>query len=311
MRLGDRELPLSQYVALDPERVCRRSLPLLLKILDPLPEPIRGDLYLETHDTKHEVYVVTRVDPEAWPDGRGGVRLGVDQALRGTAASDSQFRDSFLAAVCAYERVRRAIDDATAGAEEHASEPELRAAMNRFTSIRRLAVGDVVQVAPGLPHALQHGVRVFEFQTPTYERNIISFAQRVVSQPHWDSEYAITRATLDAAPEPAIEPVQTLPQARVERIAAFSDFEVQRLTVSGHGQIALDWYPDTTPYSMVAACSGEWRLDALTLGAECAAFIPACATTCTLVNQTAETQTALLALPLPHTAGNIDAVDAS
>ena len=62
-------LLLSDYLSLAPKRLVRRAAPLLLKILDPAPEPVTGNLYVETHNTKHEVYVVTEVDRGAWPGG--------------------------------------------------------------------------------------------------------------------------------------------------------------------------------------------------------------------------------------------------
>ena len=74
--------------------------------------------------------------------------------------------------------------------------------MESFTRLLDLRVGDVVRVEPYYPHSLQHGVRVVELQTPTYERFIISFAQQVVTQDHWDSEHAIAHMSLDPAPEP-------------------------------------------------------------------------------------------------------------
>ena len=40
----------------------------LLKILDPVAQEVVGDLYFELHEEKREVYVVTHIDPEAWPD---------------------------------------------------------------------------------------------------------------------------------------------------------------------------------------------------------------------------------------------------
>jgi hypothetical protein len=41
--------------------------PLLLKALEPLPQEVLGDLYLEVHQEKWEVYVVLDVNREAWP----------------------------------------------------------------------------------------------------------------------------------------------------------------------------------------------------------------------------------------------------
>ena len=75
-------LPLSHYLALAPERLCRRQPLVLLKVLDPRSEPGLGELYLEVHEQKREVYVVTHIDPNAWPDGRGNIRYGINQTFR-------------------------------------------------------------------------------------------------------------------------------------------------------------------------------------------------------------------------------------
>ena len=61
------ELRLSAYL----EAAGIAAPVILLKVLDPHPEPVRGDLYFEVHEHKREVYVVTAVDRNAWP-GRPG-----------------------------------------------------------------------------------------------------------------------------------------------------------------------------------------------------------------------------------------------
>ena len=81
--------------------------PVLLKILDPSAEPVTGDLYFELHDEKREVYVVTHVDSEAWPDGVGAIRYGFDPARVAAAGGPAAFRAAYLAAVQDYERIRR------------------------------------------------------------------------------------------------------------------------------------------------------------------------------------------------------------
>ena len=50
---------------------------ILLKTLNPVPDEVIGDLYLEMHEEKWEVYVVTALDPEAWPSGKGMIRAGL------------------------------------------------------------------------------------------------------------------------------------------------------------------------------------------------------------------------------------------
>jgi hypothetical protein len=258
-------LPLSAYLALAPDHLVRRRPMVLLKILDPYPEPERGDLYFEVHREKREVYVVTAIDRSAWPNGVGGIRFGMDQALRAHYGNDATFRAQYLQAVERYAGIRRRID---AGEPvPPADEATARGAMERFTSMRPLRVGDVVAVPPWLPHSLQHGVRVVEFQTPTYERLILSFGQRVLTQAHWDTAAAVPHMTIDTPPEPALEPIAD----GVERIAAFDQFSVWRVALAGGGRFAL---PGHAPYALCMTVEGRIRLASLELAAEHAALVP-------------------------------------
>ena len=319
---GTSRLPLSSYLALAPQRLVGRLTPMLLKILDPHPTPETGALYFETHNKKREVYVVTHINPVAWPEGIGAIRLGMNQQLRATYNNDEQFRAAYLEAVQRYEQVRRSIDHPSTTNDDpklHNEEQARRADMEAFTAQHSLEVGDVVQVAPHTPHSLQHGVRVFEFQTPTYERNIISFNQQVLTQDHWDSSYAITNMTLD---EPVVAPPETLHKTstqQVERIVDFDEFSVQRLTLAGSarsevptasapGEFLLD---DTNNYQMIAIISGKLRVHtqagSLELSAnstQSAALIPACALDAKIVPLSAKTQL-LLARPKPDVPAKI------
>ena len=83
-------------------------------------------------------------------------------------------------------------------------EQTLRQTMDGFTALHPLAVGDVIVIPQRLPHALQHGVRTIEFQTPVYERQIVSFAQKVLTQNHWDTAAAMQITQLDPYVAPRI-----------------------------------------------------------------------------------------------------------
>ena len=195
--------------------------PLLLKILDRLPEENVGDLYFELHKKKVEVYVVTHVDNDAWPNSIGRIRYGFDQSMLAQYESQSDFLADYRQAVSDYEEIRRAIDSGEPGLDNE--EATLRHAMYRFTALKAVREGDVITVKPFVPHSLQHGVRVVEFQTPHYERYIISFGQKVVTQEHWDTEEALELAKLD--PEPFS------PGGASNTIAEFDEFTVQRIKV--------------------------------------------------------------------------------
>ncbi len=255
------ELPLSAYL----DAVGLGSPVILLKVLDPYPQPVRGDLYFEVHEQKREVYVVTAVDSDAWPDGQGWIRLGMNQQARRRFANDEAFRAAYLGAVRDYRSLRRRIDSGEQVPAEQ--EARARAAMDAFTSLRRLGVGDVVTIPTWTPHALQHGVRVAEFQTAAYERYIISFAQKVLTQAGWDSDRAIAQLSLD----PPRPPVFRTLAPGVERIASFEDFGVWRMAVEPGRAAAL---PRQVPYALCLALNGNMAVGPLGLGPEEACLVP-------------------------------------
>jgi hypothetical protein len=234
--------------------------PVLLKALEPHPGESAGDLYLEVHREKWEVYVVLDVDRTAWPDGVGRLRAGLDSALleryraRHGAAWEQAVGEDLLAAIRAYEPVRRRIDallddalrarglDPAAGvpaalfdvvasalpAPLRQEERTLRLAVEAFLGNVPMGPGDVACLAPGVLHSLQHGVKVIEFQTPTYERLIAMFTQKVLTQPHWDTGEAIARMDKAAYTRTAPEPVHSAAGLTVERIVNFPGFQVFR-----------------------------------------------------------------------------------
>ena len=200
------------------------------------------------------------------------MRYGANQALRARYADDHAFREAFLAAAESYEAVRRAIDAGDSRLEEE--EARARQAVLAFTAERSLRVGDVVSVPTWLPHSLQHGVRVVEFQTPTYERFIVASSQRVLTQDRWDSARAISRMRLDSPPDPAPEPVSR----GVHRIVRFDDFGVWQAELDAGASVSL---PGTLPYALALCLSGEIQLPGtgreLRLTDGQAAFVPAMA----------------------------------
>ena len=255
------ELRLSAYL----EAAGIAAPVILLKVLDPHPEPVRGDLYFEVHEHKREVYVVTAVDRNAWPDGRGRIRFGMNQDARGRFAGDAEFRAAYLGAVREYESIRRRIDRGEPVSVEE--ETRKRASMDAFTGLKSLQPGDVVAVPTWTPHALQHGTRVVEFQTPAYERYIISFAQKVLTQEGWDSEHAIARLCLDTPDEPVFDALAP----GVERIASFDDFSVWRAALKPGSPAAL---PEQAHYALCMALEGRIDVGGVELGPEEACLVP-------------------------------------
>ena len=289
----------------------------LLKILDPLPDPVYGDLYFELHRQKGEVYVVAGIHRGSEREGRGTIRLGLAPGVRQEHASDSEFRAAYLAHVQAYLRIRRRIDaiqdnwrtaeglrlnepvpvatlrcwHAALAPDLRLREAQARAAMDRYTHLSPLRVGDVVQVPPLLPHALQHGVRTIEFQTPVYERKILSFAQKVLTQDHWDTEEVIGEMLLHA---PLADEIVVLAETRTlrhERIATFPDFVVERLSLSP----ASEWVMETAgAYALAMVVSGIVVAGGSTLKPETAILVPASCPRCSFYNTGSEAATLLI-----------------
>ncbi len=317
-----RSVPMAWLLSAAPSRLAankERSIN-LLKILDPLPEEVYGDLYFELHEEKREVYVVTNVDASAWPDGKGAIRFGFDPKVRQEFDSDEQFRAAYLAAVENYELVRREIDavfdqqrqaqgiglNEPVSAEQlkgwHAElteslqekEAQRRAEMNRFTAVKPLEVGDVVKVPCFTPHALQHGVRTVEFQTPVYERKILAFAQKVLTQANWDTREGVSLMNLETPTEEPLEVVEKSDGHQLEKVVQFDDFEVFRLRLRADSE----WhYPAGGDYGLLMKISGSLTSADCPLADEQAQFLPAQRQPLTLANTGEEDAVILLAQP--------------
>ena len=317
---GRHTTPLSWVLASAPRHLCGDAPIALLKVLDPAPNPVLGDLYFELHETKEEFYVVTRVDDRAWPDGHGAIRYGMNVALRASYHDDKRFRADYAAAVARYAEIRRAIDQLldekrlAAGFDLDAVVPvdvmqrwigevdpalveeerTRRRAMDAFTQMRELREGDIVQLPRLLPHALQHGVRVIELQTPTYERRIVSFAQKVLTQNHWDTQIAVDAMRLDS---PAVAQPRVLirePDCIVERIVELDGFAARRITLVPGARLTI---ARDLRYALCVGVSGEVALGDATLAPEDACLVPQSATHRTLVNAGARNSVCLLCGP--------------
>jgi hypothetical protein len=272
----------------------------LLKILDPLPEAVFGDLYVELHEKKQEVYVVTNIDNVAWPSGIGGIRFGFDQQKRQQYDNDEAFRAAYLAAVRRYRDVRVAIDKAlddmrvlsgvaldapvTAGQQKVwlaavqpglvLAEQSLRLDMDSFYGQLPLKLGDVVKVPCFVPHSLQHGVRTIEFQTPVYERKILSFAQKVLTQSSWDTEQAMTLCGVGPVQAGQLQLLDAQAGTVVERIVDFDAFEVFRITLTDGASLVLETLCPHRDYAVVMTVSGVAQVAARELPPSAALLLP-------------------------------------
>ena len=273
-----RRSPIPWLQAVLPDSVLGRAgEPLvLLKILDPDPEPVIGDLYFELHEEKQEVYVVTHIDKTAWPDGTGYIRMGfADEKLSQYEGDSEGFRSAYLGSVKAYERIRRQIDALPEGGQIDESlreqESVLRAKMDAYSQLRPLRLGDVVKVPLLTPHSLQHGVRTVEFQTPVYERKILSFAQEVLTQSHWDTAEAVEQMNLTTGQPEKFETLFDSGGVFVERIVDFSDFEVRRVHIPAAAELILG---PMEPYGVIMVVDGRLAIDSQYFAPEKALILP-------------------------------------
>jgi hypothetical protein len=298
---GSLSIPLPWLLAFAPGRLAKylhRQLN-LLKILDPLPDEVYGDLYFELHEKKQEVYVVTNVDKTAWPDGAGAIRFGFDRGVRSEFESDDEFKLAYMTAVANFQTVRKEVDglidqlrvdedialNEPVSAEKlkhwHQTLPQqlvqqeavLRSAMERFSAIKPLEVGDVVTVPTLTPHSLQHGVRTVEFQTPVYERKILSFGQKVLTQSDWDTAEAAELMSLESPELLPLPELLVTDDCLIEQVVKFDDFLVRRITLAGGKTWSLG---ETGNYALLMSVNGGVRIEGCDLSAEQALMVPAC-----------------------------------
>ncbi|MGB0691494.1 MAG: hypothetical protein ACPGPD_02200 [Pseudomonadales bacterium] len=284
--------PIAWVIDIFGDAIGCRQAPILLKILDPFTAENLGDLYFELHEEKREVYIVTHVDETAWPDGTGQLRYGFNGNKLAQYPDRTAFQDDYLRAVEAYETTRRSIDgqlrqlkqergmDPTAPMVPAATlallaelppalleqEAQLRADMYAFTALVPVRTGDVISVAPFVPHSLQHGVRVVEFQTPHYERYILSFGQEVLTQDHWNTREALNQVAMAGTP-PVLS--ESAVSGR-ERVASFDAFDVERITLKPGESISLA----AGCYQLVMGIKGNMLVGETQISAETAWFIP-------------------------------------
>lgn len=313
--------PLPWLIAAGGDRVLGQGVhaPLLLKVLDPLPDAVYGDLYFEMHEQKVEVYVVTHIDKQAWPDGEGAIRFGFNKDLVAKFGSREAFSQAYRELVREYFEVRQTIDQglervrvtagfsptdvvppATQTAWRNQIDPDLfqreqtlRSSLDDFSTLHPLKVGDVVRIPPFTPHSLQHGVRVVEFQTPHYERYILSFAQKVLTQDHWDTEVAMHKVNWDAAFDKTVRSLDSTPDFWIDEVAGFGDFNVRRLTLMP-GQTIEQAF---STYAIVMGIGGETRCGAVTLAPEQAILIPASVNSASFNASGSEASVLLIATP--------------
>ena len=209
-------VPLSQYLG---ERGRTKPV-ILLKAL----QPTTGNLYLEVHETKSEVYVVDRID------GGGRMLLGPRPEVL-ARLGDAAFRAAVRQAARKAEAGKAAID-----------------AVQSFMNPVDLYLGDAVTIPSRVPHSLLRGVHVIEFQTPAFERKILAASQPVVTQHGWDIDAAV--ATMDLSVQPSVESPK---DDGIQVIAQAPDFAVTRYRLAAGGSFGVP------PWSLGWVVRGEVR----------------------------------------------------
>ncbi|MGY3804369.1 hypothetical protein ACWNT8_09930 [Pigmentibacter ruber] len=276
---GELPIPISWLFQACPstllgKQVAERQL-ILVKILDPISEKVYGDLYYELHTEKNEVYVVTQINS---PSGK--IKFGVNPDKLKAYKSESAFKKELLTAIKEYELIRKKIDSfydkfRTAEniplnepilpdkikewrkeipKEDILEEEEKRKIMDSFAGYLDLEVADVIQVPTLVPHALQSGVTVVEFQTPTYERYILSFAQKVLTQDHWDTEKAIDIMQLVVPKKTNLQIIKNEKNFKEEVVCKFNEFQSSRITLEANKTIKL---PTIGTYRILFHLSGN------------------------------------------------------
>ena len=234
---GKTELPYAlnifkkQVLADHPESL------ILLKTLNPVSEDVIGDLYYEMHEKKWEVYVVTEIDQTAWPSGTGIIKAGLHpekikdyQEIHGSKWVEILLKN-FRETIGEYEKIRRQIDDSTEDIpnELHEQELKLRQKASNFVGDCQVKVGDIISFPVFQMHSLRHGIKVIEFQTPHYERLILMFAQKVLTQNHWDTDDALNKMLPVVYEPPELECLHKSSGLLIERFVDFPQFTADRI----------------------------------------------------------------------------------
>ena len=224
-------VPLSRYLI---ERGRARPV-ILLKIL----QPTTGNLYLEVHETKSEVYIVDRID------GAGRMLLGPRHEVL-ARTGEGGFR-------AALRRVAARAEAGSADLED----------VQSFMNPVYLAPGDAVTIPSRVPHSLLRGVHVIEFQTPVFERRILAASQPVVTQRGWDVDAAVQAMDL------SVQPSVHAPRGDAEDVIAVTcGFSIVRHRVASGAAFRV------APWSVGWVSRGEVRCRDRRFGARTAFLAP-------------------------------------
>lgn len=217
---------------------------ILTKRLVPLAEKEKGNLYYELHQKKKEVYIVNEISKKAYPIKKiGKIKIGMNQSYFQKYSSFEKFKEDFLKISISCKKI---IDQLF---QEKKSNPKYQKLNEKkkkyfeklepFFRYVDLEVGDIIRISPFIPHSLQHGVSVVEFQTQHYERAILSFEQKVITQDHWDTKKALSlikKKDIFASEysfKNDVKVIQKKTPSNIifEKIKGFDEFNIERITI--------------------------------------------------------------------------------
>ena len=159
--------------------------------------------------------------------------------------------------------------------------------------------GDIVSFPAYQIHSLQHGVKVIEFQTPHYERLIVMFGQKVITQDYWDSEEALNKILPEVYKPPNLNILYKSEGIFLERFVDFPHFTADRLYLNPN----MIWKENLkNQYHILIIISGQAIIEneigvTIRLNLEEAVFIPISMRQYKIKNSGDETLVCLKAMP--------------
>ena len=187
-------------------------------------------------------------------------------------------------------------------------EKELRQKAYAYIGRVSVEVGDVVTFPALQVHSLQHGIRVIEFQTPHYERLIVMFAQKVLTQNHWDTDRAMDLINTEPYRLPKPQLLTEEDGYLEERIVDFPDFSSERIRMDEN--ISRKFQCEGR-YHLIICVKGKLRLESqsgssLELLPEEAVFLPASTSFYRITNSGADSMIFLRAVPVNAHSAKLD-----
>ena len=187
-------------------------------------------------------------------------------------------------------------------------EKELRQKAYAYIGRVSVEVGDVVTFPALQVHSLQHGIRVIEFQTPHYERLIVMFAQKVLTQNHWDTDRAMDLINTEPYRLPEPQLLTEEDGYLEERIVDFPDFSSERIRMDEN--ISRKFQCEGR-YHLIICVKGKLRLESqsgssLELLPEESVFLPASSSFYRVTNFGADSMIFLRAVPVNTLSAKLD-----